>query len=152
MSTLFQDAICFFTTSRSTALIEHVFLLLRAVKGSARRFVGNCGRWAERGPLGGLGRRPSKLGPTGSVRASFMHVAGHTCSESRDMNTKYYLVSLDPEASKLVSRLGPRSKHVLFRQADLPLNACIGCLCILNRVKESRHYFHIALSCYFREK
>ena len=41
--------------------------------------------------FGGLGRRPSKLGPTGSVPASFMHVAGHTCSESRDMNTKYHL-------------------------------------------------------------
>ena len=102
MSTLFQDAICFFTTSRFIALIEHVFLLLRAVKSSARRFAGNCGRWAERGPLWRSGlealkARTNRFGPC------LFHACGRTyLFRIKGYEYKYYLVSLDPEASKLV--------------------------------------------------
>ena len=102
MSTLFQDAICFFTTSRSTALIKHVFLLLRAVKGSARRFAGNCGRWAERGPLWRSGlealkARTNRFGPC------LFHACGRTyLFRIKGYEYKYYLVSLELEASKLV--------------------------------------------------
>ena len=105
MSTLFQDAICFFTTSHSTALIEHVLLLLRAVKGFLHGGLRGTAAVGQNEDLfGGLGRRPSKLGPTGSVRASFMHVAGHTYSESRDMNTNIILsVSTQRKTSLLAS-------------------------------------------------
>ena len=96
--------------------------------------------------FGGLGRRPSKLGPTGSVPASFMHVAGHTCSESRDMNTNIIL-SVSNQRPQSLCRGQDQDQNMFFFSGRpyLPRHA-LTVQCTLNRVKEFRHYFHIVLS------